>query len=287
MASGVETRGQVAKTMAGAEGVEIKATIPEKQVDLALQAYGLSLDENERYIYFFDTPDLELFATGVIARARRIVGAQHDSTIKFRPVDPDAVPALWRKYSGFKIEADCSEKGVVKSASLTMPVAKGLIKRVAAGKSPVANLFTEEQLLFLLSLASKKIDYSRVLVIGPMRAWRWKYNDPGLPWPITAELWQRHDGAQLFEVSIKVPIPQAAAASAGFMAFLTEVGAKRDDGQQAKTRWALERSAEQHRQVEGATPSTAPETDLKSGAEAGPAGRQIGRSRGRGASRGR
>ena len=38
MANGVETRGQVARTMAGAEGVEIKATIPEKQVDAALEA---------------------------------------------------------------------------------------------------------------------------------------------------------------------------------------------------------------------------------------------------------
>ena len=100
------------------------------------------LDDNERYIYFFDTPDLELLEQGVIARARRIVGAAHDSTIKFRPVDPDSVPAMWRKYSGFKIEADSGDKGVVKSASLTMPVAKGQIKRVAAGKEPIASLFT-------------------------------------------------------------------------------------------------------------------------------------------------
>jgi hypothetical protein len=253
MANGVETTGQVARTLAGTGGVEIKATIPEKQVDLALQAYGLSLSDNKRYIYFFDTPDLELFETGVIGRARRIVGAQHDSTIKFRPVEPDAVPALWRKYSGFKIEADCSEKGVVKSASLTMPVAKGLIKRVAAGKNPIADLFTEEQLLFLLSLASKKIDYSRVVVLGPTRAWRWKYKHPGSPWPITGELWQRHDGARLFEVSIKVPVAQAAAATAGFMAFLAEVGAERDDGQQAKTRWALDHSANSLRQLDDKT----------------------------------
>ena len=41
MASGVETRGQVAKIMAGADGVEIKATIPQKQIELALEAYGL------------------------------------------------------------------------------------------------------------------------------------------------------------------------------------------------------------------------------------------------------
>ena len=92
--------------------------IPQQQIELALEAYGLELDDNERYIYFFDTPDLELFEQGVIARARRIVGAGHDSTIKFRPVEPDSVPAMWRKYSGFKIEADSGDKGVVKSASL-------------------------------------------------------------------------------------------------------------------------------------------------------------------------
>lgn len=253
MAGGVDTRGQVARTLAGTGGVEIKAIIPEKQVDLALQAYGLSLSDNERYIYFFDTPELELFEMGVIARARRIVGFQHDSTIKFRPVEPDTVPTLWRKYSGFKIEADSSDKGIVKSASLTMPVVKGLIKRVAAGKNPIADLFAEEQKLFLLSLASKKIDYSRAIVLGPTRAWRWKYKHPGLPWPITGELWQRQDKSRLFEVSIKVPVVQAAAATAGFMAFLAEVGAQREDGQQAKTLWALDHSARRVRELEDKT----------------------------------
>jgi hypothetical protein len=235
--------------MAGAAGVEIKATIHQKQIEAVLSGYGLSRDDNERYIYFFDTPDLEAFETGIIARARRIVGGQHDSTIKFRPVDPDGVPALWRKYSGFKIEADWSKKGVVKSASLTMPVAKGLIKRVAAGKNPVANLFTEEQLLFLLSLANKKLDYAKVVVMGPVRAWRWKVNHPGLPWPITGELWEREDGSQIFEVSIKTPVAQAAAATAGFTAFLAEAGAVEDDGQQAKTRWALEHYAAQVKEL--------------------------------------
>jgi hypothetical protein len=232
--------------MAGAEGVEIKATIPDSQIDAVLSAYHLSQSGNERYIYFFDSPELEAFRHGIIARARRVVGGPHDSTIKFRPVDPAAVPALWRKYRGFKIEADAGESGVVKSASLTMPVAKGLIKRVAAGKNPVSDLFAEEQILFLLSLASQKLDYSKVVVLGPMRAWRWKQVHPGLPWPITAELWQRDDGSRLFEVSIKVPVVQAAAGAAGFMAFLAEVGAERDNGQQAKTRWALEHAVKQY-----------------------------------------
>jgi hypothetical protein len=246
MANGEETRGQVARTMAGTDGVEIKATIPEQQIDAALEIYKLKLDDNERFIYFFDTPELELFASGIIARARRIVGCNHDSTVKFRPIVPDSVPDMWRKFKGFKIEADASDKGVVKSASLTMPVSKGLIKRVAAGKEPIASLFTEQQLLFLFSTANKTIDYVKAVVMGPMRTWRWKYQDPGLPWPLTGELWQRADGARMFEVSIKAPVVQAAAATAGFMAFLAEVGAERDNGQQAKTRWALEHAVKVH-----------------------------------------
>jgi hypothetical protein len=246
MVNGEEKRGQVARAMAGTQGVEIKATIPEQQIDAALKIYKLKLDDNERFIYFFDTPELELFESGIIARARRIVGCDHDSTVKFRPIVPDSVPEVWRKYKGFKIEADASDKGVVKSASLTMPVIKGLIKRVAAGKEPIASLFTEQQLLFLLSMANKKIDYAKAVVMGPMRTWRWKYQDPALPWPLTGELWQRADGARMFEVSIKAPVVQAAAASAGFMAFLGEVGAERDHGQQAKTRWALEHAVKSH-----------------------------------------
>jgi len=37
MASGAEMRGQVAKTMAGADRVEIKATSPEKQINAVLE----------------------------------------------------------------------------------------------------------------------------------------------------------------------------------------------------------------------------------------------------------
>src|SRR5262249_27109068 len=124
--------------------------------------------------------------------------------------------------------------------------------RVMAGTDPIASLYTQEQLLFLLSLSNQKIDYTKVVMIGPLRAWKWKYDHPGLPWTITGELWRREDGAQVFEVSIKVPTVQAAAANAGFLAFLGEVGAERDDGQQAKTRWALENSVKAHRKAKAA-----------------------------------
>jgi len=59
---------------------------------------------------------------------------------------------------------------LVKSASFTMPVAKGLIKRVVAAEAPIASLFSQEQQLFLLGMANRKVDYSKVIVLGPLRA---------------------------------------------------------------------------------------------------------------------
>lgn len=238
---GAATRGQVARQIAGVDAIEIKATIPDGQIEEALNRYALTVDnDEERYIYFFDTPDLGLFKAGMIVRARRIVGDQHDSTVKFRPVVPGEVSTRWRELEGFKLEADASETGMTKSASLTMPVAKGLIKQVVAGEKAIAKLFTREQEEFLSSVGGQHIDYDALSVLGPLQAHRWKFDAPECPWPITAELWKRADGTRLMELSIKTPVIQAAAAIGGFMAFLAEVGAERDLEQQAKTRWALE-----------------------------------------------
>ena len=241
MERGTATRGKVARAVAGAEAIEIKATIPHHQVGAALAQLSLKRsDEGERYIYFFDTPQLDLLHAGIIARARRVVGGAHDSTVKFRPVIPADVDRKWRKYRDFKIEADASEKGVTKSASFSMPVPRGHIKRVAVGRKPIAEIFTREQQEFLSATAGHAIDFTSLAVLGPLVAQRWQFEDPGCPWPITAELWKREDGDLLLEVSIKAPVKQAALATAGFMAFLAEMGAERDRNEQAKTRWALD-----------------------------------------------
>ena len=241
MERGAATRDRYAKAVAGAEAIEIKATIPDHQIRFALARFGLTRNnDQERLIYFFDTPGLDLLAAGIITRARRVIGDEHDSTVKFRPVDPAKVGKQWRKYRDFKIEADASEKGLVKSASFSMPVASGLIKRVAVGKRGIAEIFTDEQEAFLATMARRKIDFKTLAVLGPISAQRWRVEDPSCPWPITAELWKREDGDLLMEVSIKAPILQAAVAVGGFMALLAEVGAEHDKDEQAKTRWALD-----------------------------------------------
>jgi hypothetical protein len=241
MERGANTMGRYARLLEGAEAIEIKATIPQRQIKTALARYDLTRrNDEERFIYFFDTPRLDLLKAGIIARARRVVGDEHDSTIKFRPVDAAKVGKKWRKYRDFKIEADASEKGLVKSASFSMPVAKGLIKRVVAGNKTIAALFTKEQEAFLADMTGSVPDLATLSILGPLTAQRWDFEDPACPWPITAELWTRADGATLMEFSVKAPAIQAAAVMAGFMAFLAEVGAERDAGQQAKTRWGLD-----------------------------------------------
>ena len=241
MERGAATKDRYAKAVAGAEAIEIKATIPDHQIRSALARFRLTRNnDQERLIYFFDTPKLDLLAAGIITRARRVIGDEHDCTVKLRPVDPAKVGKQWRKYRDFKIEADASETSMVTSASFSMPVAKGFIKRVAVGKKPVSAIFTAEQEAFLTAIAGHRIDFSSLAVLGPLLAQRWRFEDPGCPWPITAELWRRGDGKRLMELSIKAPAVQAAVAVGGFMAFLAEVGAERDRSQQAKTRWALD-----------------------------------------------
>jgi len=241
MERGEVTRGKVARAVAGADAIEIKATIADHQVSGALGHFGLTANnDEERFIYFFDTPGLDLLGAGIVARARRVVGDAHDSTVKLRPVDPAKVEPKWRKYKDFKIEVDASEVRLVKSASFSMPVAKGLIKRVASGDKPIAAVFTGAQEEFLKTMAGRAIDFTRLALLRPLKAQRWQFEDPACPWPITAELWEREDGARLMEVSIKAPIVQAAVAVGGFMAYLAEVGADRDKNEQTKTRWALE-----------------------------------------------
>ena len=73
--------------MAAMDAVEIKLTIRPDQELLAERAMAVEEDEADvRLVYFFDTPDLDLFKAGVVLRAKLVKGDADDSTVKFRPV---------------------------------------------------------------------------------------------------------------------------------------------------------------------------------------------------------
>ena len=159
---------------------------------------------------------------------------------------------MWRKFAGFKIEADSGDQGRGEIRLADDARRQGPDQaRSPPAKSRSPAFSAKSNCSSCSAWPTRKLITTKVVVMGPMRAWKWKYDDPGLPWTITGELWKREDGSQMFEVSIKTPVVQAAAATAGFMAFFAEVGAERDHGQQAKTRWALDNAVREGERAVG------------------------------------
>ena len=103
----IEDLVELRRLVSNSDSIELKLTVPQKAQRATNRALGLDpMDAQIRQVFFFDTPDLDLNAAGVVARARRIQGRAHDSVIKLRPVVPDTMPAELRRDPGFTIEVD-------------------------------------------------------------------------------------------------------------------------------------------------------------------------------------
>lgn len=230
-----------APSFAGTDAVEIKITVRPEQELRAERALQVNEDTADvRVIYFFDTPDLDLFESGVALRARLIKGDDDNSTAKFRPADPARIPQTWRTLEGFKIESDWVGDRVVCSASLTTPQRRDEISEVGEGKRPIEKLFSKEQERFLHEICGLDVDFGTLCVMGPIRVLRWKLEHEGFPHELTVEEWRLPDGDDLVEVSIKVAPSQAPSAREEFDRHLRTLGLDPMGAQETKTRTALE-----------------------------------------------
>lgn len=227
--------------IAGADQVEIKVSVPEN--DKARAASALDLDPakaSQRSIYFFDTPDLDLYSAGLVVRAREIDADSDDSTVKVRPADPKTIDNKWRNADGFKLEADVVGDKVVMSASLKAPQKRGEIEEVAAGTRAISKLLSKDQEAFLEAFSKTAIDLDALAVLGPIATLRLETERPGLDYELTAERWTMPDGGKLLELSIKCPPDEAAVARMAFEGFLAGHGLDTHGIQQTKTKRALE-----------------------------------------------
>src|SRR5216117_3432196 len=76
-----------------ADSVELKLTVPESDHQSTSAALGMDvLDAQIRQVFFLDTPDLALYESGLVVRARRTSGKGDDSVVKLRPVVPKDLP---------------------------------------------------------------------------------------------------------------------------------------------------------------------------------------------------
>jgi hypothetical protein len=223
------------------DAVEIKVTIRPDQELRAERAMQVDEDTADvRLLYFYDTPNLDLFEAGVAVRARLCKGDADDSTVKFRPVESGSISEEWRRLKGFKMEADWVGDRTVCSASLTCPQKRDEIDEVADGKRAIDKLFSKDQERFLSEFYKRPVDFRTLRVMGPIRVLRWKLKHKNFAHELTVEEWRLPDGDDLVEVSIKVAPDEAYTAREAFDAHLRELKLDPRGAQETKTRTALQ-----------------------------------------------
>ena len=118
--------------------------MPETEYRTGAVALGVDpLEGQIRQVFFFDTPDLALNRAGVVARARRVQGREHDSVVKLRPVVPDELPDEFRLSPNMVVEVDAMPGGYVCSASMKGKLPTKAIHELGRGREAVAQALLE------------------------------------------------------------------------------------------------------------------------------------------------
>jgi hypothetical protein len=219
--------------------VELKLTVPDTDQRSAVGALEMDpLEAQVRQVFFFDTPDLALNRQGVVVRARRVQGREHDSVVKLRPVVPSTLPAKVRKSPNMKTEVDAMPGGFVCSASMKGTVDPSLIGRVVSGERPLRKVFSKEQRSFYAANAPE-IDLDALSVLGPITLLKLKLSPKALGRRLVAEMWFYPDGSRILELSTKCTADESVKVAADTRGFLADRGIDLTGEQQTKTATAL------------------------------------------------
>jgi hypothetical protein len=250
----------------GADSIELKLTLPEHSYRSAAVALGVDpLEAQIRQVFFFDTPDLALNRAGLVARARRVQGREHDTVVKLRPVVPSALPDELRRLPEFVVEVDALPGGYMCSASLKGTVPTTAVQESVSGDRPLRKLFSKRQRAFFAEHAPDGITLDDLTVLGPIFVLKLKLSPKSFGRRIVAEMWLYPDGARVVELSTKCLPGQGLDVAVELREFLASKGIPLDGEQTTKTKTALEFfSAE----LRGDAPTPAPARRRRSPAAA-------------------
>jgi hypothetical protein len=227
--------------MRNSDSVELKQTIRGVDVQMAGDAFGFDPIEAEiRQIIFFDTPDMELYHAGVVARARRIQGGDGDSVIKLRPLDPSELDPEVRASKHFGVETDVMPNGFVCSGSMKNRMRAKAVQNVLFKRDPIKSIFSEEQRRLFKAYAPKGLKLNKLEVLGPVFVLKLKSELAEFDLKIVAEVWFYPDGSTVLELSTKSRPDEAFQVAAEFKAELITHGVDLSVEQATKTKTALE-----------------------------------------------
>jgi hypothetical protein len=236
-----EERARLLELLKGADSVELKLTVPAPHQRFTLVALDLDpLEAQIRQVFFFETPELDLDAHGVVVRARRIQGGRADSIVKLRPVVPGELPEELRTSDAFRVEVDALPGGFVCSGTLKGSTDAADVRKAASGKLALRKLFSKEQRRLYAAHAPHGTELDDLTVLGPIFVLKLRSVPPGLGRKLVAELWLYPDGSRILELSTRCKTNEAFQVAAETRAFLVERGVDLSGEQETKTRKALE-----------------------------------------------
>jgi hypothetical protein len=220
--------------------VEVKITARIEDEEKILQFLKETGEEpKRRTVFFFDTPQLDLFDAGLVLRARKTKDDVDDTTVKLRPVDPARIPLDWMQTEGFEVEMDRVGDQEVISAKLSSEQDTGEIDDAVAGNRPLRKLFSTDQERLITEFGPADVGWDALTVMGPIEVRKWKVELDDFEHEIVAEAWKLPDASDLVELSIKVEPGQASDAAAAFTALLEGRGLDVSGDMQTKTKGAL------------------------------------------------
>ena len=225
----------------GSDSVELKLTVPESDQRSTVAALEMDpLEAQIRQVFFFDTPELALDASGVVVRGRRIQGKGGDSVVKLRPVVPAELPADLRRSAAFRVEVDALPGGFVCSGALKGAADSADVLRAAAGELPLRKLFSKEQRQFFATHAPEGIGLDDLTPLGPIFVLKLRFTPAQLARRLVAEMWLYPDGSRILELSTRCTTAEAFQVAAETRVFLAGRGVDLSGEQETKTRRALE-----------------------------------------------
>lgn len=223
------------------DSIELKLTVPEGAYRSSAVALGVDpLEAQIRQVYFFDTPDLALNQSGVVARARRVQGREHDSVVKLRPIVPDELPSVFRKSPNMVVEVDAMPGGYVCSASMKGKLPTKAVHDSVLGGKPLRKLFSKEQRAFFAAHAPDGLAIDDLAVLGPIFVLKLKLAPETFSRRLVVEMWLYPDGTRVVELSTKCLPGEGLDVVAEVRTFLQEKGIGLGGEQHTKTKTALE-----------------------------------------------
>jgi hypothetical protein len=239
----------VVDELRGADSVELKLTVADDEKQSAIRALGMDpLDAQIRQVFFFDTPDLDLDARGVVVRARRVQVKGDDAIVKLRPISVADLSPKLRETEGFGVEVDAMPGGFVCSGTLKRIPKRTDVRTAVNGGAPISALFAKSQRR-LVAERVQDVELDDLSVLGPIFVLKLKFSPQGYDRRLVAEVWLYPDSSTILELSTKCAPSEAFDVAAETRAFLTDQGVDLGGEQQTKTRRALEFFAAQLREA--------------------------------------